>query len=121
MIHVMLPSQYLIGARARVTDPHKRLMVAVLQTVLDDCRGSVYRRARNYTKPVGRRDATRASAYMTSRDRVWPFSFENLCDALGLDAGRLRTELKISAPEPAIAADRQPLSRTNPAGRHPAS
>jgi hypothetical protein len=31
---------------------------------------------------------------MASKDRTWPFSFENLCDALGLDAGGLRRELQ---------------------------
>jgi hypothetical protein len=46
MIHVMLPTQYLRRADARLVEPHKRLMAAVLQTVVDDCRGSVYRRAR---------------------------------------------------------------------------
>ena len=92
MIHTILPTQYLRGADARLAEPQKRLMAAVLQTVVDDCRGSVYRRARGY-KRTGRRTAQKAIAYMASRDRAWPFSFENLCEALELDAGGLRHEL----------------------------
>jgi hypothetical protein len=93
MIDLVLPTQYLPGPGSRLGESHKRLMVAVLQTVVDDCRGSSYRRSRGWEMPVGHRDLREAIAYMSSTDRGWPFSFENLCDALGLDAGRLRREL----------------------------
>jgi len=43
---------------------------------------------------IARQDVRNATAYVASTDRTWPFSFENLCEALGLDAGRLRTELQ---------------------------
>ena len=69
-------------------------MAAVLQTVVDDCRGSVYRRTTGCSSPTDRRGIHRAIAYVASTDRVWPFSFENLCEALSLDAGRLRQQLK---------------------------
>jgi hypothetical protein len=92
MIHVMLPVQYLRRADAHLSEPHRRLMVAVLQTVVDDFRGSPYRRARGWD-PIDRRDRRDARAYLSSTDRGWPFSFENLCEALGLDAGHLRTAL----------------------------
>ncbi|MFN8542771.1 MAG: hypothetical protein U0807_00955 [Candidatus Binatia bacterium] len=94
MIHVMLPAQYLRRADVRVAEPHKRLMAAVLQAVIDDCRGSGARRP---PRPGGASDhpgARRAIAYVMSTDRAWPFSFENLCEALGLDAGSLRQELQ---------------------------
>src|SRR5206468_3651200 len=51
MIHVMLPVQYLRQAGVRVTEPQKRLMLAVLQTVVEDCWGSVYRRAAGFGAP----------------------------------------------------------------------
>jgi hypothetical protein len=63
-------------------------MAAVLQTALDDCQGSAYRGS------VTRSDTRRAVAYVASRDRLWPFSFENLCEALALDAGSLRQVLR---------------------------
>jgi len=94
MIHVMLPAQYLRRAESHLAEPQRRLMAAVLQTVVDDCRGSAYRQARGYSMPVGRHDRRRASAYVASRDRTWPFSFENLCEALGVDVRRLRRELQ---------------------------
>jgi hypothetical protein len=113
MIHIMLPTQYLRRAGLPESEPYKRLMAAVLQTVVDDCRGSVYRRARNYGSPPGRRGVSKASAYMESRDRTWPFSFENLCDALGLDADLLRKELQTPGGGRAIAAQRAVLQPTS--------
>src|SRR5436309_8685572 len=94
MIHDMLPMQCLRSADSCQVEPHRRLMAAVLQTVVDDCGGSVYRRSRGYRSPVARQDRRRAIAYVASTDRTWSFSFENLCEALGLDAHRLRRELQ---------------------------
>ena len=78
----------------RLLDAHKRLMAAVLQTVVDDCRGSVYRRAAGYGPRTGPQGARRAIAYVASTDRTWPFSFENLCESLGLDVGWFRQKLQ---------------------------
>src|SRR5947208_13097662 len=94
MLTAMLPLQWLLSADSCQVEPHKRLMAAVLQTVVDDCRGSVYRRARGCRTPVAQRDVRKATAYVASTDRGWAFSFENLCQALGLDPGRLRRELR---------------------------
>jgi hypothetical protein len=103
MIHIMLPAQYAARAGARLEEPHKRLMAAVLQAVVDDCRGgSIYRRAAGHGV-IDYGAIRRAIAYVRSTDRVWPFSFENLCDALGLDADRLRNELSIEQPTEARA------------------
>ena len=90
--------------------PEKRLMVAVLQGVVDDHWGSVYRRAAGYGSPTNRRRLRAAVAYVANRDRRWPFSFENLCEALSLDSGRLRRSLlEVPAPGPArVAADNVP-------------
>jgi hypothetical protein len=91
MIHILLPTQ--VEPRVRVGEPHKRLMAAVLRAVVDDCRGgSVYRRSTGQGV-VGAGAVRKAVAYVASTDRSWPFSFENLCEALGLDAGALRREL----------------------------
>lgn len=91
MIHIMLPAQY--ASRARLGEPHKRLMAAVLRAVVDDCRGgSDYRRATGQGV-VDAGSVRKAIAYVASTDRTWPFSFENLCDALGLNAAALRHAL----------------------------
>jgi hypothetical protein len=94
VIDVVLPTQYARSAGWLVAEPQRRLMAAVLQTVVDDCRGSAYRRARGYETPIGRKGVVKATAYVASTDRTWPFSFENLCDALGLNANALREALR---------------------------
>ena len=38
--------------------------------------------------------AAEARAWFTASDPHWPFSFVNLCDALGLDADRVRRHLE---------------------------
>src|SRR5712691_9499336 len=88
----MIPTPDLDRNASPLGEPHKRLMVAVLQTVVDDCRGSVSPRTTGSS--LHTRGVHRAIAYVTSTDRVWPFSFENLCEALSLDARRLRQQLK---------------------------
>ena len=75
-------------------EPEKRLMVAVLQTVVDDCRGSRYRRGPGHYAPPNPKHNRQARAYAASLDRAWPFSFENLCEALGVDARSLRLALQ---------------------------
>jgi hypothetical protein len=93
MIHVMLPVQYLPKAGERQIEPQKRLMLAVLQTVIDDCKGSQTRQAAGLPPPVDGNAYRDARAYLDSTDRDWPFTFENLCDALGLDAVAFRRSL----------------------------
>jgi hypothetical protein len=90
MIHVMLPVQYLRKAGDRRIEPQKRLMLAVLQTVIDDCQGSRSRQAAGLPARLDGKAYRDARAYLASTDRDWPFTFENLCDALGLDAGSFR-------------------------------
>ena len=95
MIHVMLPTQYLSTSRGRLADPHKRLMAAVLQAVIDDCRGGTHYRRSVGCGTVDSQTIRKANAYVASPDRTWPFSFENLCEALGLDAAALRQALEV--------------------------
>ncbi len=92
----MFSTQPIPGDDARLVEPHKRLMAAVLQTVVDDCHGTVHRRAAGVkgAPSTGTQGVHRAIAYVTSEDREWPFSFENLCDALDIDAGCFRQELR---------------------------
>jgi len=68
-------------------------MAAVLQTVVDDCHGTRRRLAKGWPAPAGPRGVRQAMAYVRSTDRAWPFSFENLCEALSLDARSMRRAL----------------------------
>jgi hypothetical protein len=54
-------------------------MAAVLRAALDDVREGTARES--------------ALAYVQSQDRDWPFSFENICEALDMDAGNVRRQL----------------------------
>ena len=47
--------------------------------------------------------AAEAREWIETADPRWPFSFENLCDGLGLEAGNLRRRLLRDAPAPAPA------------------
>jgi hypothetical protein len=97
MIHIMLPEQYLQQAASRLVEPRKRLMLAVLMTAVDDCQNSMHRRPAGHGSSSGRRALSDALAYISSTDRTWAFSFENLCDAVGVDAGSLRRALQQAA------------------------
>jgi len=93
MIHTVLPVQYLRKAGADRIEPQKRLMLAVLQTVLHDFGQSRNRLSADADAPRGRKAYEEAMAYLASTDRTWPFSFENICEAIGLDARGLRAKL----------------------------
>ena len=97
MIHTMLPTQSVSKRGMRPSEPHKRLMAAVLQTVVDDCREAAARRQLPLppASDAEARGVRKAIAYVASSDRVWPFSFENLCDALELDSQSLRAALAV--------------------------
>jgi hypothetical protein len=43
--------------------------------------------------------ASEARAWIVESDSRWPFSFDNICDALGIDVGVLRSKLLREAPE----------------------
>jgi hypothetical protein len=92
MIHVMLPVQYLRQPGQRLAEPEKRLALAVLHTVLYDCRVAAAERA-GRARARHRQTYEQAMAYAASRDRSWPYSFENLCETIGVDADSLRRRI----------------------------
>ena len=89
----MLPVQYLRQPRQRLAEPEKRLALAVLQTVLYDCRTAGLRGTNGRARVRNRQAYDLAMTYVASRDRTWPYSFENLCETIGLDASSLRQRL----------------------------
>src|SRR5947207_4910325 len=87
----LLPSQFFDRIRRRSEhDGERRLMIAVLEDAVD-----VYR------KQAGARDARtqqlfhEAEEWIEDPDRTWLFSFQNICDVLGLDADYLRPGLRV--------------------------
>ena len=87
----LLPSQFFDRVRRRSEhDGERRLMIAVLEDAVD-----VYR------KQAGARDARaqqlfhEAEEWIEDADQSWLFSFQNICDVLGLDADYLRRGLRV--------------------------
>ncbi len=91
-LHVLLPVQRVGGARGGLAMPQRRLMMAVLEAVLHDCEWQ--RPGGAVPTPRNRRTRLQALAYVESRDRSWPFSFENICEAIGLDVQSIRRTLR---------------------------
>ena len=80
--------------RARVHQPERRLMLAVLESAISDWL------VRRGTQVAARHDLRVAvdedlASWFASTDRRWPYSFENICAALGLDAGGVRRRLGV--------------------------
>lgn len=77
----VLPSQYFNPQGRSSLQPEKRLMLAVLEDAV-----GLYTRVPHI--------APEAEAWVQADDRAWPYSFVNLCDALGLDRTAVRVALR---------------------------
>ena len=94
MIHVMLPDQLPPPRRrARVSRTSGSWLPSSRPCSTIAAAPSIGA-ARGLGAPSDRRGVNQASAYVSSTDRSWPFSFENICEALGVDADGLRQALK---------------------------
>jgi hypothetical protein len=63
-----------------------RAVLAEALTELNGARGAV-------RPPLDIKRRQRVLAWFVSQDRSWPFSFENICDAIDLDPDRMRAAL----------------------------
>lgn len=85
----VMPAQWFADAgRAAAMQPEKRLMFAVLSDGVD-----IVMTARGTTNVRRRMLFHETAAWIRSDDREWPYSFVNLCEALGFDFQRLRAGL----------------------------
>jgi hypothetical protein len=86
---VLLPAQYLkvVGKNSRY-EPERRLMLAILKEATDSFRRYVVAR-----RSKERRLFREAEEWILEQDSEWLFSFENICETLGLDPGYLRSGL----------------------------
>jgi hypothetical protein len=85
----LLPSQFFDRIRRRTEhEGERRLMIAVLEDAVD-----VYRKQAGSRDPRGQQLFTEAEQWIEDSDRTWLFSFQNICDVLGLDADYLRRGL----------------------------
>src|ERR687887_2795196 len=86
----LLPSQFFDRMRRRSEqDGERRLMIAVLEDAVD-----VYRKHVGAKDPRAQQLFHEAEEWIEDPDRTWLFSFQNICDVLGLDADYLRRGLR---------------------------
>ena len=96
---IILPSQHRDTLQRRTPqDPEKRLMLAVLEDAVACFRNGLH--ARDHRRMELFNDS---EAWIREENADWLFSFEHICDALGLDARLIRDELlkwkkKVAAP-----------------------
>lgn len=87
---ILLPSQFFVGAARGVSlRPEHRLMLAVLEEAV-----TTFQRHAAAKTVVGMRLFAQVQAWIGSDDAEWPFSFLNICDALGLEPAYLRSGLR---------------------------
>jgi len=87
---LIVPSQFFDRIRPeRSAQPEKRLMLAVMEDAIATFQRSIYGSTRRQ-----RRLLKETEEWMGSADTAWPFSFENICAALEIEADYLRTGLR---------------------------
>jgi len=72
--------------------PEQRLMCAVLEEALTELTAT---RAAAPSRLGGQPHRQELLAWFASPDRSWPFSFDNICDAIDLDPAQVRAGLRI--------------------------
>src|SRR5216683_681707 len=85
----VLPSQFFDRLQADASlQPEKRLMLAVLE----DAVGTFQKYVTSSTRR-GQRLFTEAEEWFAASATDWPFGFENICEALGLEPAYIRAGL----------------------------
>jgi len=85
----LLPEQFFSLLSRKPLQGEKRLLLAMLEDAVHCFQ--TYLLAR---KPHERRLFQEAEEWIDSKDSQWFFSFENICEILGIHPGRLRDALK---------------------------
>jgi len=82
----LLPTQYYAALKRKgAHEPERRLAIAVLQDAVDCFQKHLRARDRKAQQLFAD-----AQEWICSEDRSWPFSFENICDLLQINADYLR-------------------------------
>lgn len=86
---IMLPAQYFAVLRkAAPPGPEYNLILAMLQDAVE-----CFQKYRFTTDPNGRELYEDAYGWIVSTDRIWPYSFDNICMILRFDPDYLRQGL----------------------------
>lgn len=84
----VLPTQFYTAQQGARLRPEWRLMVAVLSDAVD-----CFQKYARVTDAEGKRLFDEAREWIESGNRRWPFSFVNICEALGINPEYLREGL----------------------------
>jgi hypothetical protein len=84
---LVVPEQFFDRAKLP-NDPERRLRLAVLEEAL-----SLFQKHIGATEGRPKFAFQEVLTWISSRDRSWPFAFENVCDALEIDPDYLRDGL----------------------------
>lgn len=107
---VVLPQQFFAGPRGDSDfSPEKALMLAVLEDAIR-CFQEYFRTTRARPRMLSRQ----AERWIRTRDWDWPFSFNNVCDALGIDPDCMRDALLRMKYEQLMAEQRPRTSQATP-------
>lgn len=88
--HTVLPAQYFDRLRRRTEfDGERRLMLAILEDAVD-----CYRKHAAARDHRARNLFTEAESWIEAPDSNWLFSFQNICDVLGLESDYIREGLR---------------------------
>jgi hypothetical protein len=86
---IMLPAQYFAVLRKSAPQgPEYNLVLAMLQDAIE-----CFQKYRCASDPNGRELFEDARAWIFSHDRLWPFSFENICGIVRMDPEYVRSGL----------------------------
>jgi hypothetical protein len=106
----LLPAQFYAAFRGgSAVRGEKRLMLAVLQDALD-----CYQKYAFAKDGHGRQLFDDASEWISSEDRDWYFSFENICETLEINPAYLRRGVQ-QWRQHALLSGRPPLHDSTPA------
>jgi hypothetical protein len=84
----LVPAQYFERFRSKTLAPEKRLMLAVLEDAVNCYQDNVSARSEKRKKPF-----EESQAWILAEHHDWFFSFENVCEILGIDPAYLRQGL----------------------------
>ena len=86
----ILPDQFFSAfSHQDALGPERRLMLAVLQDAVE-----CYQKYALSRSPQGRNEFREARDWIASTDRGWAYSYENICDVLGIDSAYIRRGLR---------------------------
>lgn len=98
----LLPEQYFALLGRKPLHGEKRLLLAMLEDAVHCFQ--TYLLAK---KPHERRLFQEAEEWIDSTDALWFFSFENICDVIGINPSRMREALKAWKEEQTLRYVRQ--------------